>query len=558
MNIQVPSDIYVGRNVVRLHLVEFFDIIEERKILAEGEKPLAVFDCILMESGGIRLGGFTLHDYAMVTDRHLITWARGRSKDVVDRLSWSFLTVEKYGQRNALEGTVKITYRPPSTSTRRRISVKPRDESGNRPLDKGQDDSAEKPKSIDLYLDYMPLEEVPICQKMLNFFVANASSTSIIENYYSTFQNELAESIIRLTTPPATARQLYNQQPNGVYIESDEIDEEQVLNLTNHRYSYTNPYRGTSSIKRGYESPYKLRSTEQAYQPGRTGMAKSTGSTNSNRGGNSGMPGFSKLDSLDFGGKQANKPVPPQPAPETRLIRPTPVDKPVSRPAPPPPPVRDEPQIRPRVEYNQPPVGPIPNLPRTDISSVYSVSRIAHGVLEGRQNFSKSLEDVSETATILASLPALLSNNPQARQTALFKLRGIFEGGYLEKDTLMSKAMAPLIQPIISRFVPIPSSAPVEKPKRLSIKVASEKTPIGRRQPKPELEMPDEEYMDQIEPLPFPIPEKNPVVQNIPIYNETYETIEPEIQEIQPEVEPEPQEAMVTAEPKRIKLGKRS
>src|ERR1700694_2203628 len=83
--VSVPVDIYVGQNTEPQHIAEFFYRAQTQNLLGKDETPLAIFDCIILDREGRRLGGLTLHDYAVITDQHLITWGRGLNKDIIDR-----------------------------------------------------------------------------------------------------------------------------------------------------------------------------------------------------------------------------------------------------------------------------------------------------------------------------------------------------------------------------------------------------------------------------------------------------------------------------------------
>lgn len=58
---------YIGKNVERKHIEEFFRYHRE-----PDEVVIALFDGIIFDGDGKRVGGLTLHDYVILTDRHFV------------------------------------------------------------------------------------------------------------------------------------------------------------------------------------------------------------------------------------------------------------------------------------------------------------------------------------------------------------------------------------------------------------------------------------------------------------------------------------------------------
>lgn len=75
--------IYAARHADEAHIREFFS----KGLLREGEKPIALFDGVFYEAKNERVGGLSFHDYLIFSNRSVYIWARGISKDVLDRFS---------------------------------------------------------------------------------------------------------------------------------------------------------------------------------------------------------------------------------------------------------------------------------------------------------------------------------------------------------------------------------------------------------------------------------------------------------------------------------------
>jgi hypothetical protein len=64
---------FLGANVNVASVDEF----HFRGLIEEGETLLAIFDGVLLDENRRRIGGVSLCDFVALTDKRLITWARG-------------------------------------------------------------------------------------------------------------------------------------------------------------------------------------------------------------------------------------------------------------------------------------------------------------------------------------------------------------------------------------------------------------------------------------------------------------------------------------------------
>lgn len=265
-SVQIPLDLYVGENVVRKHVAEFY----YRNLLAAGEEILAVFDCVILEQSGRRLGGLTLHDYAILTSQHLITWGRGRNRDVVDKFSWSSVVLDKFGKRNPLEGVVKFIYKIKPVGNKRKIAIGKKNGNGN-----GHDEEAEIPPAqpntkdgaVALYLDLMPSGDVKTCAAMIKHLNGESGDGST-DGFRNKFRYEIEQSTQRLTTIPELLSPFYIRQANGVYVEADAGEEEVFLKSVPEHYIVrgtppspyqlkSSPYQGTDRVTYRNSVPYQ-------------------------------------------------------------------------------------------------------------------------------------------------------------------------------------------------------------------------------------------------------------------------------------------------------------
>lgn len=80
---------YVSGHTELGDISEFFS----RKLLNEGERPLAFFDGVFYESHQERVGNIVYQDYLVYSDRAVYLWARGTTKDFLDRFPLGAVTI---------------------------------------------------------------------------------------------------------------------------------------------------------------------------------------------------------------------------------------------------------------------------------------------------------------------------------------------------------------------------------------------------------------------------------------------------------------------------------
>lgn len=241
--VEVPGDIYVGVNVVRQHIAEFFYRAQNQRLLASGETVLAIFDCIILERDGSRLGGLTLHDYAVLTDQHLITWGRGLNKDIIDRFPWDDIELDRFGRRNPVEGVVKFTYLMKPIGNKRKIALRGRN---NEPVGKIEP-ASDAPRGTALYLDLMPAGEVKVCVEMMHYFTSPNGIPASAAAFKERFRADVSRSRERLSTVSFLFRPFYIDMGNGMLVEAGSIAEQRWMaspGLTERRASgVASPYR---------------------------------------------------------------------------------------------------------------------------------------------------------------------------------------------------------------------------------------------------------------------------------------------------------------------------
>jgi hypothetical protein len=101
--------LYAGRSIDPVHIVEFFS----RNFLKPNEEPLAMFDGIFYEGKNARMGGISFHDYLLVTNRSIYTWARGMQKDFLDRFVLSSVQISAVRKDDTL-ATLNLEVTRPS------------------------------------------------------------------------------------------------------------------------------------------------------------------------------------------------------------------------------------------------------------------------------------------------------------------------------------------------------------------------------------------------------------------------------------------------------------
>ena len=110
-----------------------------QQIVAPGERLLGFFDGIFFEPDGKRIGGLALHDYLIVTDRHLTLWARDQFKDYVDRFPLAASFVRSSEQKDMLHGTLHLACQLPTDSLSAEL---------------------DEPNEIEITFDFVPLADL--------------------------------------------------------------------------------------------------------------------------------------------------------------------------------------------------------------------------------------------------------------------------------------------------------------------------------------------------------------------------------------------------------------
>ena len=89
--------LYVSGQTELNDVAEFF----QKRLFGEGETPIAFFDGVFYESHQERVGNIVFQDYLVYTDRAVYLWARGTSKDFLDRFSLGAVSVNSRNKDSA-------------------------------------------------------------------------------------------------------------------------------------------------------------------------------------------------------------------------------------------------------------------------------------------------------------------------------------------------------------------------------------------------------------------------------------------------------------------------
>lgn len=137
---------YLGINVNAASVAE----LRYRGLLEEGETLLALFDGVLLDEQRRRVGGIALSDYLALTDRRVVTWARGFFNDTVDGFRWQDIDVAHAETWDPWHGRVSLLFRLPAVAPRkRRIAV-----------NGSFEDPGVAERTMVNTLDYMPADDV--------------------------------------------------------------------------------------------------------------------------------------------------------------------------------------------------------------------------------------------------------------------------------------------------------------------------------------------------------------------------------------------------------------
>lgn len=168
---------YLGVNVNAASVEE----MRYRGLLEEGETLLALFDGVLLDDQRRRVGGLALSDFVALTDKRVITWARGFFNDTVDSFEWRDVDVVQAETWDPWHGRVTLAFRLPAVAPRtRRIAI---------------NGSTEVPGSgerlIINTLDYMPADDVNTFAQMVSLvgdqIVAGVSSEELVAAFSAQF-----------------------------------------------------------------------------------------------------------------------------------------------------------------------------------------------------------------------------------------------------------------------------------------------------------------------------------------------------------------------------------
>ncbi len=89
--------LYVSGQTELNDVTEFF----QKRLIGEGESPIAFFDGVFYESHQERVGNIVFQDYLIYTDKAVYLWARGTSKDFLDRFSLGAVSVNSRNKDSA-------------------------------------------------------------------------------------------------------------------------------------------------------------------------------------------------------------------------------------------------------------------------------------------------------------------------------------------------------------------------------------------------------------------------------------------------------------------------
>ncbi|MEI7694399.1 MAG: hypothetical protein WCI64_01965 [Chlorobium sp.] len=81
--------LYVSGQTEQVDVAEFF----QKGLMGAGESPIAFFEGVFYESHQERVGNIAFQDYLVYTDKAVYLWARGSSKDYLDRFNLGSVSV---------------------------------------------------------------------------------------------------------------------------------------------------------------------------------------------------------------------------------------------------------------------------------------------------------------------------------------------------------------------------------------------------------------------------------------------------------------------------------
>lgn len=89
--------LYVSGQTELNDVAEFF----QKRLIKEGENPIAFFDGVFYESHQERVGNIVYQDYLVYTDKAVYLWARGTAKDYLDRFTLGSVSVNSRNKDSA-------------------------------------------------------------------------------------------------------------------------------------------------------------------------------------------------------------------------------------------------------------------------------------------------------------------------------------------------------------------------------------------------------------------------------------------------------------------------
>lgn len=186
---------YLGINVNAASVEE----MRYRGLIEEGETLLAIFDGVLLDENRRRVGGLAISDYVALTDKRVITWARGFFNDTVDSFEWKDVDVVQVETWDPWHGRAQLAFRlPPVAPRKRRIAV-----------NGSYDDPGSGERLITNTLDFMPADDVAAFGRMIELvgdrLVAGATSEELVAAFFETFPVVDREPLQPFFTAPEPA-----------------------------------------------------------------------------------------------------------------------------------------------------------------------------------------------------------------------------------------------------------------------------------------------------------------------------------------------------------------
>jgi hypothetical protein len=89
--------LYISGQTELNDVTEFF----QKQLMGEGETPIAFFDGVFYESHQERVGNIVFQDYLVYSDKALYLWARGSTKDYLDRFNLGAVSVNSRNKDSA-------------------------------------------------------------------------------------------------------------------------------------------------------------------------------------------------------------------------------------------------------------------------------------------------------------------------------------------------------------------------------------------------------------------------------------------------------------------------